>query len=59
MKQGFARYKRKYGQRWQAETVNSMNKRLLGSALRARLSHSQCRETILRAITHNVMIVRT
>jgi hypothetical protein len=59
MKQGFARYKRKYGQRWQVETVNSMIKRLLGSALRARLYHSQCRETILRAITHNVMIVRT
>jgi hypothetical protein len=58
MKQGFARYKPRYGQRWQVETVNSMIKRLLGSALRARLYQSQCRETILRAITHNVMIVR-
>ena len=58
MKRGFGRYKRKYGQRWQVETVNSMVKRLLGSALRARLYHSQCRETILRAITHNVMIAR-
>ncbi len=36
MKQRFARYKPKYGQRWQVETVNSMIKRRLGSALRAR-----------------------
>ena len=47
----------KYGQRWQVETVNSMVKRL-GSALHARKYQSQCRETMLRAITHNVMIVR-
>ena len=58
MKQRFGRYKRKNGQRWQVETVNSMIKRRLGSALRARQYKSQCRETILRAITHNVMIVR-
>jgi hypothetical protein len=58
MKQRFARYKPKYGQRWQVETVNSMLKRRLGSALRARSYHSQCREILLRAITHNVMIVR-
>ena len=48
----------RYGQRWQVETVNSMLKRLMGSALRARQYWSQCRETILRAITHNVMILR-
>jgi hypothetical protein len=58
MKRRFGQYKRKYGQRWQVETVNSMLKRRLGSALRARHYDSQCRETILRAITHNVMIVR-
>jgi hypothetical protein len=58
MQQRFGQYKRKYGQRWQVETVNSMLKRLLGSALRARQYKSQCRETILRSITHNVMIVR-
>ena len=58
MKQRFGRYKPKYGQRWQVETVNSMVKRRLGSALRARKYQSQCRETMLRAITHNVMIVR-
>jgi hypothetical protein len=49
--------KTKYGQRWQTETVNSMIKRRLGSALRARSYWSQCREIILRVITHNVMIV--
>ncbi len=55
MKQRFN--KKKYGQRWQVETVNSMIKRRLGSALRARSYWSQCREIILRVITHNVMIV--
>jgi hypothetical protein len=58
MKQRFGKGKSTYGQRWQVETVNSMIKRRLGSALRARHNHSQRRETILRAITHNVMIVR-
>ncbi len=57
MKGQFARFKAKYGQRWQTETVNSMVKRRLGSALRARSYWSQCREIILRVITHNVMIV--
>ena len=45
-------------QRWQVETVNSMLKRLLGSALRARSYWSQCREILLRAITLNIMILR-
>ena len=57
MRQQFSRLKAKYGQRWQTETVNSMIKRRLGSALRARTYWSQCREIILRVITHNVMIV--
>jgi len=48
----------RYGQRWQAETTNSMLKRLLGSALRARKYWSQCREIALRALTLNVMILR-
>ena len=56
MKQHFD--KTKYGQRWQTETTNSMIKRRLGSALRARTYWSQGREIILRVITHNVMIVR-
>jgi hypothetical protein len=58
MKQRFARLKSRYGQRWQVETVNSMLKRRLGSALRARVEDNQYREIVLRAITHNVMIVR-
>jgi len=58
MRQRFESLRRKYGQRWQVETVNSMIKRLLGSALRARVEENQFREIILRAITYNVMIVR-
>src|SRR4029079_4257365 len=46
MKQRFP--KRKYGQRWQVETVNSMIKRLLDAALRARTYWSQSREIVLR-----------
>lgn len=47
-----------YGQRWQIETVFSMLKRNLGSALRARRYHSQSREIRLRIITHDLMILR-
>ena len=50
--------KPKYGQRWQVETVNSMIKRLQGSALRARKYWSQHREIVLRVLTHNIMILR-
>ena len=46
-----------YGQRWQIETAFSMLKRNLGSALRARTYWSQCRESMLRVITHNAMIL--
>jgi hypothetical protein len=46
-----------YGQRWQAETVNSMIKRLLGAALSARSYHAQNRQMRLRAITHNILIL--
>lgn len=46
-----------YGQRWQAETVNSMIKRTMSSALRARSYWSQSREIVLRILTHNVMIL--
>jgi len=48
----------RYSQRWQCETVNSMLKRLQGSALRARTYWSQTRELHLRIITHNLMILR-
>ena len=47
-----------YGQRWQAETVHSMIKRTMDSALRARTYHSQSREIILRILTHNILILR-
>jgi hypothetical protein len=48
----------RYSQRWQAETVNSMLKRLLGSAMRARSYWARHRETFLRALTLNIMILR-
>jgi hypothetical protein len=47
----------KYRRRWQVETVNSMIKRMLGSALRARTYWSQSREITLRVLTHNIMIL--
>lgn len=49
--------KRHYGQRWQVETVNSMIKRNLGAALRARTARRRSMELLLRVITHNVMIL--
>ena len=56
------RFKRKadkkwYGQRWQVETVNSMIKRNLGSALRATTPHRREMEMLLRAVVHNVMLL--
>ena len=48
----------RYSQRWQVETVHSMLKRLMDSALRARNYWSRCREIILRGITLNIMILR-
>jgi hypothetical protein len=47
-----------YTQRWQVETVNSMIKRNLGSALRARSNRRREMEMILRGITHNLMLLR-
>jgi hypothetical protein len=57
------RFKRKadkgnYGQRWQSETVNSMIKRNLGSALRATNARRRAKELLLRVITHNIMILQ-
>ena len=53
------RFPRKtYGQRWQVETVFSMIKRRQGECLRANTYHAQCRAIILKALTHNVMILR-
>jgi hypothetical protein len=47
----------RYHQRSQAETVFSMLKRNLGSWVRGRSYWSQCRELMLKVITHNVMIL--
>lgn len=50
--------RRLYGQRWQVESAISRNKRLFGSALRARSDHSQAHECLVRVLTHNLMILR-
>jgi len=47
-----------YTQRWQSETVNSMMKRNLGSALRGKNPHSRRRDLRLKVLTHNLMILR-
>jgi hypothetical protein len=46
-----------YGQRWQSETVNSIIKRNLGSALRARTTVRRRHELLLRVLTHNIMLL--
>ena len=50
--------RRVYGQRWQIESAISRNKRLLGSALRARSDETQAQECLVRVLTHNLMILR-
>lgn len=45
-----------YTRRWQVETVNSMVKRNLGSALAGRTAWSRRRDMLLKVLTHNVMI---
>jgi hypothetical protein len=49
--------KRKYGQRWQAESAFSRHKRLLGSALRGRSDAARERECYLRVLTHDIMLL--
>jgi hypothetical protein len=48
---------KKYGQRAQAETVNSMLKRNLGDSLRARSPKARRDEQLLRVITHNLALL--
>jgi len=50
--------KEQFNQRWHIESAFSQNKRLLGSALRARTDQSRERECFLRMLTHNLMIIR-
>jgi Transposase DDE domain len=47
---------KKYGQRAQAETVNSMLKRNLGDALRSRSPKARKAEQMLRVLTHNIAL---
>jgi len=49
--------RRKYGQRWQAESVISRVKRRLGAALRGRSDEARQRESDLRVFTHDLMIL--
>jgi Transposase DDE domain len=48
-----------YGQRWQVETVNSMLKRRLATAVAGRSFPSQCRDAWLLALTFNLMLERS
>jgi transposase len=59
MRHRFARKadKKYYGQRWQVETVNSMIKRNLGPALRAKTARRRSMELLLRVVTHNIMVL--
>jgi transposase len=52
-----SRYRRVHGQRWQIESGFSRNKRLMGSALRAREWPNQKREIQMRVLTHNLMLL--
>jgi hypothetical protein len=47
----------RYGQRWQAETVMSMIKRRLGAYVLGRSDASRARETMLKVLTHNLMLI--
>jgi hypothetical protein len=49
--------RRTYGQRWQIETVFSVIKRRLGSALSSRRPYALNREALLRVITYNLMLI--
>ena len=48
---------KKYGQRAQAETVNSMLKRNQGDALRSRSPKARKAEQMLRILTHNISLL--
>ena len=52
-----SRWRSGYTQRWQSETVISMVKRNLGSALRGHTAWSRKRDMALKAITHDLMVL--
>ena len=47
----------RYSLRYQVETVNSMMKRNLGSALSGKTAASRERDMLLKVVTHNVMVL--
>ncbi len=47
-----------YTQRWQVETVNSMMKRNLSSALAGRTAWSRKRDMALKTLVHDLMVLR-
>jgi hypothetical protein len=47
-----------FHQRWHVESAISQDKRILGSALRARSEQSRQRECLFRILTHDLMIIR-
>jgi hypothetical protein len=47
----------RYGQRWQVESVVSMIKRNLGSFVAARSDKARATETMLKVLTHNLMLI--
>ena len=49
--------KKRYGQRWQVETVFSMIKRNLNETINAKTYWPQCREMMLLVLTHNIAIL--
>jgi hypothetical protein len=57
LREQWEQLKATYGQRWQAESYISMNKRLLDSFLRSRKRANQDRELQLRIITLNLMLL--
>jgi transposase len=52
-----SQYRRVYGQRWQVESGFSRNKRLSGSALRARKWVNQKKEIVMRVLSHNLTLL--
>jgi hypothetical protein len=50
-------HRRTYGQRWQIESVISRLKRRLGSALRGHSDGARERESHMKVLTHNLMLL--
>ena len=46
-----------YTSRWQVETVNSMMKRNLGSALGGKTARRRERDMLLKVLTHDLMVL--